>query len=188
MCVLFVARCGTVRAWLILLPPDCPPHVRRPAEQLSERQDAKPVRNLLRTSKDAQIHRSPRACRRSTRFAVLGMSLSALLDISPAHDFLRGLLSLVQEFDAMPEERFGGRGVSPAPLTAAQPAFRPQSGWLTRSTRSATAEESLQGWLEVAERRRDARRRRRRRSGLLDGSAAGGWRSELPLHAEHCAS
>ncbi|BGP22703.1 hypothetical protein Rt10032_c08g3566 [Rhodotorula toruloides] len=47
---------------------------------------------------------------RTTRFAVLGMSLSSLLDISPAHDFLRGLLSLVQDFDAMPEERFGGRG------------------------------------------------------------------------------
>ena len=40
------------------------------------------------------------------------MSLSSLLDISPAHDFLRGLLALVQEFEAIPEERFGGKHVS----------------------------------------------------------------------------
>ncbi|GJN88707.1 hypothetical protein Rhopal_001673-T1 [Rhodotorula paludigena] len=46
---------------------------------------------------------------RTTRFAVLGMSLSSLLDVSPAHDFLRGLLSLVQEFEAVPEERYGGK-------------------------------------------------------------------------------
>ncbi|GAA6047675.1 hypothetical protein JCM3770_001621 [Rhodotorula araucariae] len=46
---------------------------------------------------------------RTTRFAVLGMSLSALLDISPAHDFLRGLLSLTHEFEAVPEERYGGK-------------------------------------------------------------------------------
>ncbi|GAA5848197.1 hypothetical protein JCM8547_004441 [Rhodosporidiobolus lusitaniae] len=46
---------------------------------------------------------------RTIRFAVLGMSLSSLLDISPAHDFLRSLLSLVQEFEAVPEERFGGK-------------------------------------------------------------------------------
>ncbi|GAA5894497.1 hypothetical protein JCM5296_005113 [Sporobolomyces johnsonii] len=48
---------------------------------------------------------------RTTRFAVLGMSLSSLLEITPAHDFLRGLLSLVQEFEAVPEERFGGGGL-----------------------------------------------------------------------------
>ncbi|GAA6004718.1 hypothetical protein JCM10207_000992 [Rhodosporidiobolus poonsookiae] len=46
---------------------------------------------------------------RTIRFAVLGMSLSSLLDIAPAHDFLRSLLSLVQEFEAVPEERFGGK-------------------------------------------------------------------------------
>ncbi|GAA5890977.1 hypothetical protein JCM8208_003115 [Rhodotorula glutinis] len=46
---------------------------------------------------------------RTTRFAVLGMSLSSLLDIAPAHDFLRGLLSLTQEFEAVPEDRYGGR-------------------------------------------------------------------------------
>ncbi|GAA6029318.1 hypothetical protein JCM8097_003618 [Rhodosporidiobolus ruineniae] len=46
---------------------------------------------------------------RTIRFAVLGMSLASLLDISPAHDFLRSLLSLAQEFDAVPEERFGGK-------------------------------------------------------------------------------
>ncbi|GAA5960625.1 hypothetical protein JCM21900_006025 [Sporobolomyces salmonicolor] len=48
---------------------------------------------------------------RTTRFAVLGMSLSSLLEVTPAHDFLRGLLSLVQEFEAVPEERFGGGGL-----------------------------------------------------------------------------
>lgn len=42
---------------------------------------------------------------------MLGMSLSSLLDVSPAHDFLRGLLSLVQEFEAVPEERYGGKNV-----------------------------------------------------------------------------
>jgi len=39
------------------------------------------------------------------------MSLSSLLDIAPAHDFLRGLLSLTQEFEAVPEDRYGGRNV-----------------------------------------------------------------------------
>ena len=34
------------------------------------------------------------------------MSLSSLLDISAAHDFLRGLLSLVQEFDSVPDDKF----------------------------------------------------------------------------------
>ncbi|GAA5822798.1 hypothetical protein JCM11251_004384 [Rhodosporidiobolus azoricus] len=48
---------------------------------------------------------------RTIRFAVLGMSLSSLLDITPAHDFLRSLLSLVQEFESVPEERFGGKNM-----------------------------------------------------------------------------
>ncbi|ORY59436.1 hypothetical protein BCR35DRAFT_309309 [Leucosporidium creatinivorum] len=43
---------------------------------------------------------------RTTRYAVLGMSLSALLDIPAAHDFLRGLLSLVQEFESVPDDKF----------------------------------------------------------------------------------
>ncbi|KDE03924.1 hypothetical protein MVLG_05616 [Microbotryum lychnidis-dioicae p1A1 Lamole] len=43
---------------------------------------------------------------RTTRFAVLGMSLSAILDIAPAQDFLKSLLSLVQEFDNVPDDRF----------------------------------------------------------------------------------
>ncbi|KAK4703808.1 hypothetical protein P7C70_g2404, partial [Phenoliferia sp. Uapishka_3] len=34
------------------------------------------------------------------------MSLSSLLDITAAHDFLRGLLSLVQEFDSVPDDKF----------------------------------------------------------------------------------
>lgn len=48
---------------------------------------------------------------RTNRFAVLGMSLSALLDIPAAHDFLRGLLSLVQEFDAVPDDKFDRKNV-----------------------------------------------------------------------------
>ncbi|GAA6062448.1 hypothetical protein JCM10212_005351 [Sporobolomyces blumeae] len=47
---------------------------------------------------------------RTTRFAVLGMSLSPLLEIQPPHDFLRGLLSLVQEFDGIAEDRWAGLG------------------------------------------------------------------------------
>lgn len=49
---------------------------------------------------------------RTNRFAVLGMSLSALLEIPAAHDFLRGLLSLVQEFDAVPDDKFDRKNVS----------------------------------------------------------------------------
>lgn len=52
--------------------------------------------------------------RRTVRFAVLGMSLSALLDISAAHDFLRGLLSLLSEFDTVTDENFKARTVSSA--------------------------------------------------------------------------
>lgn len=43
------------------------------------------------------------------------MSLSALLDVAPAHDFLRGLLSLTQEFEAVPEDRYGGKNVRRPP-------------------------------------------------------------------------
>jgi len=43
---------------------------------------------------------------------VLGMSLSALLDIPAAHDFLRGLLSLVQEFESVPDDKFDRKNVS----------------------------------------------------------------------------
>ncbi|GAA5978408.1 hypothetical protein JCM10908_004342 [Rhodotorula pacifica] len=65
---------------------------------------------ILLTDEDLRIAFPNEKMRnRSIRFTVLGMSLSSLLDISPAHDFLRGLLSLVQEFEAIPEERFGGR-------------------------------------------------------------------------------
>lgn len=43
---------------------------------------------------------------RTSRFAILGMSLSALLDISAPPDFLRGLLSLMQEFDSVADDKF----------------------------------------------------------------------------------
>jgi hypothetical protein len=41
---------------------------------------------------------------RTTRFALLSMSLSALLDVNSAHDFLRGLLGLLQEFDTVTDD------------------------------------------------------------------------------------
>lgn len=79
-----------------------------------------PARSLPRTRsphcRRADFWVLRRVSRRSTRFTVLGMSLSSLLDIAPAHDFLRALLALVQEFEAIPEERFGGRHVSFASL------------------------------------------------------------------------
>ncbi|GAA5840962.1 hypothetical protein JCM5353_003703 [Sporobolomyces roseus] len=43
---------------------------------------------------------------RSTRLAILGMSLSSLLEIQPAHDFLRSLQNLSSEFDQIPEDKF----------------------------------------------------------------------------------
>ncbi|KAG0660835.1 hypothetical protein C6P46_004390 [Rhodotorula mucilaginosa] len=67
-------------------------------------------RTILLTGDDLRIAFPNEKMRnRSIRFTVLGMSLSSLLDILPAHDFLRGLLALVQEFEAIPEERFGGK-------------------------------------------------------------------------------
>ncbi|KWU44913.1 hypothetical protein RHOSPDRAFT_4961, partial [Rhodotorula sp. JG-1b] len=68
------------------------------------------LQTILLTDDDLRIAFPNEKMRnRSIRFTVLGMSLSSLLDISPAHDFLRGLLALVQEFEAIPEERFGGK-------------------------------------------------------------------------------
>ena len=49
---------------------------------------------------------------RTTRYFVLGMSLSALLDIPSAVDYLKALLALLQEFDAVPDDRFERRNVS----------------------------------------------------------------------------
>ncbi|GAA5853961.1 hypothetical protein JCM3766R1_003548, partial [Sporobolomyces carnicolor] len=59
---------------------------------------------------------------RTTRFTILSMSLSPILEVNPAHDFLRGLLSLVQEFDAIPEDKFvtvvGGNASSSTPTSS----------------------------------------------------------------------
>lgn len=63
--------------------------------------------------------------RRTTRFAVLGMSLSALLDIPAPHDFLRGLLSLVQEYEGVPDDKFERKNVSCAELVERCTANRP---------------------------------------------------------------
>ncbi|KAG8992889.1 hypothetical protein FRB90_000877 [Tulasnella sp. 427] len=41
---------------------------------------------------------------RTIRYAILGMSLSSLLDISQPHDYLLSLLRLLQEFETVPEE------------------------------------------------------------------------------------
>jgi hypothetical protein len=49
------------------------------------------------------------------RLAVLGMSLSALLDINVPHDFLRGLLSLAQEFDSVTDDKFDRKNVRGGP-------------------------------------------------------------------------
>lgn len=50
---------------------------------------------------------------RTLRLAVLGMSLSSLLDLTSAHDFLRGLLSLVLEFDSVTDDKFEKKNVRP---------------------------------------------------------------------------
>ncbi|POY70171.1 hypothetical protein BMF94_6754 [Rhodotorula taiwanensis] len=71
---------------------------------------------------------------RTTRFAVLGMSLSSVLDIAPAHDFLRGLLALTQDFDAMPEERFGGKNQQPRSLFKVGSKSRRGAGGITGPT------------------------------------------------------
>ncbi|KAH9814580.1 hypothetical protein DFH28DRAFT_1082784 [Melampsora americana] len=42
--------------------------------------------------------------RRTTRFAILGMSLSSLLDIMTFHDFLKGLLNLLLEYETIPDD------------------------------------------------------------------------------------
>lgn len=42
----------------------------------------------------------------TTRFAVLGMSLSSLLDIMTPHDFLRGLINLLHEYETIPDDNF----------------------------------------------------------------------------------
>lgn len=47
--------------------------------------------------------------KRTVRFAILGMSMSVLLEITAAHDFLRGLLSLLQEFDTIDDENLRAR-------------------------------------------------------------------------------
>ncbi|KAG0149753.1 hypothetical protein CROQUDRAFT_653319 [Cronartium quercuum f. sp. fusiforme G11] len=43
---------------------------------------------------------------RTTRFAVLGMSLSSVLDITTQQDFLRGLLNLLLEYETIHEDNF----------------------------------------------------------------------------------
>ena len=55
--------------------------------------------------------RSTLLCHRTVTFAVLGMSLSVLLEITAAHDFLRGLLSLLQEYDTITDENFKAKTV-----------------------------------------------------------------------------
>ncbi|KAH8921290.1 hypothetical protein BT69DRAFT_1283280 [Atractiella rhizophila] len=48
---------------------------------------------------------SPRIKTRTIRLTILGMSLSSLLEITSASDFLRGLLSLLNEYDTLPSEK-----------------------------------------------------------------------------------
>ncbi|KAK9894008.1 hypothetical protein P389DRAFT_146974 [Cystobasidium minutum MCA 4210] len=63
---------------------------------------------LQREELDA-VFTNTKMAKRTVRFAVLGMSLSALLDIGAAHDFLRGLLSLLSEIDTVTDENFKAR-------------------------------------------------------------------------------
>jgi hypothetical protein len=44
------------------------------------------------------------AVHRTYRFAILGLSLSTLLDINQPHDLLRGLINTITEFDQSKEE------------------------------------------------------------------------------------
>lgn len=64
---------------------------------------------LLQKEELDAVFSQAKMAKRTVRFAVLGMSLSVLLEISAAHDFLRGLLSLLSEFDTVTDENFKAR-------------------------------------------------------------------------------
>ncbi|KAM0792328.1 hypothetical protein ACM66B_005011 [Microbotryomycetes sp. NB124-2] len=57
----------------------------------------------------AKLFEPSRVRSRTTRYFVLGMSLSALLDIPSAQDYFRALSALVQEFESVPDDRFDRR-------------------------------------------------------------------------------
>ncbi|GAA6023040.1 hypothetical protein JCM11491_000371 [Sporobolomyces phaffii] len=64
--------------------------------------------NTILLTREELAHHFPndRMRSRASRFTVLSMSLSSTLEISPANDFLRGVLGLVQEFEQVPEDKF----------------------------------------------------------------------------------
>jgi len=86
---------------------DCTPNDIRLALLIPKRENAISV-SFFPSSLSHPSHNSPtlRLSYSSTRLAILGMSLSSLLDIQPAHDFLRGLQHLSSEFDQIPEDKF----------------------------------------------------------------------------------
>lgn len=43
---------------------------------------------------------------RTTKFAILGLSLSSLLDINNLQDFLKAMVNLLQEFESIPNDNF----------------------------------------------------------------------------------
>ncbi|KNF00914.1 hypothetical protein PSTG_05809 [Puccinia striiformis f. sp. tritici PST-78] len=47
-----------------------------------------------------------RMINRTTKFAILGMSLSSLLDINSLQDFLKAMTTLLSEFEAMPTDNY----------------------------------------------------------------------------------
>ncbi|KAK4053822.1 hypothetical protein OIV83_001478 [Microbotryomycetes sp. JL201] len=57
----------------------------------------------------AKLFEPSRVRSRTTRYFVLGMSLSALLDIPSSPDYFRALSALMQEFDSVPDDRFDRR-------------------------------------------------------------------------------
>ena len=88
---------------------DCSSHSRGPHRRFRSLQDEIPVSLQIHFPRFSPLN-SPLFSDISTlRFAILGMSLSSLLDIPAAHDFLRGLLSLLQEFDSVSDDNFDNR-------------------------------------------------------------------------------
>lgn len=73
----------------------------------------------------------------TVRFAILGMSLSVLLDITAAHDFLRGLLSLLQEYDTVTDENLKARTVYRSHTQAAKQADDQCSATCSRRARAS---------------------------------------------------
>lgn len=71
---------------------------------------------LTRPKLEAALDPASRLTARTTRFAVLGMSLSGILDITTVGDFVKALVNLLQEYEAIPDANFRPKMVRPALL------------------------------------------------------------------------